>query len=56
MALSFFSSASTWLKAIRELSSMATWTNSHQMTNRSPKTTANWVFASDHSRGGRFHS
>lgn len=28
----------------------------HQMTNRSPKMTANWVFASDHSRGGRFHS
>ena len=28
----------------------------HQMTNLSPKITANWVFASDHSRGGRFHS
>lgn len=28
----------------------------HQMTNRSPKITANWVFASAHSRGGRFHS
>jgi hypothetical protein len=28
----------------------------HQMTNRSPKITANWVFASLHSRGGRFHS
>ena len=28
----------------------------HQMTNRSPKITANWVFAWDHSRGGRFHS
>jgi len=24
----------------------------HQMTNRSPKITANWVFASAHSRGG----
>lgn len=23
---------------------------------RSPKMTANWVFASDHSRGGRFQS
>ena len=28
----------------------------HQMTNRSSKITANWVFASAHSRGGRFHS
>jgi len=28
----------------------------HQMTNLSPKITANWVFASLHSRGGRFHS
>lgn len=28
----------------------------HQMTNLSPKITANWVFASVHSRGGRFHS
>src|SRR5665213_3010633 len=28
----------------------------HQITNRSPKITANWVFASDHSRGGRFQS
>jgi hypothetical protein len=28
----------------------------HQMTNLSPKITANWVFASDHSRGGRFQS
>ena len=27
-----------------------------QMTNRSPKITANWLFASPHSRGGRFHS
>lgn len=26
------------------------------ITNLSPKTTANWVFASNHSRGGRFHS
>lgn len=24
----------------------------HQMTNLSPKIMANWVFASDHSRGG----
>ena len=28
----------------------------HQQTNLSPKTTANCVFASIHSRGGRFHS
>lgn len=28
----------------------------HQMTNLSPKITANWVFASVHSRGGLFHS
>ena len=28
----------------------------HQMTNLSPKITANWVFASNHSRGGRFQS
>jgi len=28
----------------------------HQMTNLSPKIMANWVFASVHSRGGRFHS
>ena len=28
----------------------------HQMTNLSPKITANWVLASNHSRGGRFHS
>ena len=28
----------------------------HQMTNLSPKITANCVFASVHSRGGRFHS
>jgi len=28
----------------------------HQITNLSPKITANWVFASNHSRGGRFHS
>jgi hypothetical protein len=28
----------------------------HQMTNLSPKMTANWVLASIHSRGGRFHS
>ncbi len=28
----------------------------HQMTNRSPKVTANWLLASPHSRGGRFHS
>ena len=27
-----------------------------QMTNLSPKITANWLFASPHSRGGRFHS
>ena len=27
-----------------------------QMTNRSPKITANWLLASPHSRGGRFHS
>lgn len=26
------------------------------MTNLSPKITANWVFASVHLRGGRFHS
>lgn len=26
------------------------------LTNLSPKTTANWVLASNHSRGGRFHS
>ena len=28
----------------------------HWLTNLSPKTTANWVLASNHSRGGRFHS
>ena len=28
----------------------------HQMTKRSPKITANWLLASPHSRGGRFHS
>lgn len=28
----------------------------HRMTNRAPKTTANWVFASDHSRAELFHS
>jgi hypothetical protein len=28
----------------------------HWQTNLSPKTTANWVLASNHSRGGRFHS
>jgi Transposase, Mutator family len=28
----------------------------HWPTNLSPKTTANWVLASNHSRGGRFHS
>lgn len=28
----------------------------YQTTNLSPKTTANWVFASNHSRGARFHS
>ena len=28
----------------------------HWQTNLSPKTTANWVLASHHSRGGRFHS
>jgi hypothetical protein len=28
----------------------------HWLTNLSPKTTANWVLASIHSRGGRFHS
>ena len=27
-----------------------------QPWNRSPKTTANWTLASNHSRGGRFHS
>jgi hypothetical protein len=28
----------------------------HWQTNLSPKTTANWVLASNHSRDGRFHS
>ena len=28
----------------------------HLLTNLSPKTMANWVLASNHSRGGRFHS
>src|SRR5690606_33675897 len=28
----------------------------HWLTNLSPKTTANWVLASNRSRGGRFHS
>ena len=28
----------------------------YQTTNLSPKMTANWVFASNHSRGARFHS
>ncbi|MEI9425759.1 hypothetical protein O7A70_32080, partial [Mesorhizobium sp. Cs1299R1N1] len=28
----------------------------HWLTNLSPNTTANWVLASNHSRGGRFHS
>src|ERR1700733_8839784 len=28
----------------------------HAFTKRSLNMTANWVFASDHSRGGRFHS
>jgi len=28
----------------------------HEFTNRSLNMTANWVFASAHSRGGRFHS
>ncbi|MFC5757507.1 hypothetical protein, partial [Rhizobium sp. GCM10022189] len=28
----------------------------HWLKNRSPKTTANWVLASNHSRGGRFQS
>ena len=28
----------------------------HWQTNLSSKTTANWVLASNHSRGGRFHS
>ena len=28
----------------------------HQTVNLSPKMIANWVLASNHSRGGRFHS
>lgn len=28
----------------------------HQRVNLSPKITANWILASVHSRGGRFHS
>lgn len=28
----------------------------HQSEKRSPKMTANWTFASNHSRGARFHS